>query len=230
MSENKMRGPDNKDAVFSIFDLSDFMRDVFFPGSVSPRTMGNLVVGRKSQYQCRDNNEWRHVRDDVYPWDWNPSRDWDNWNPGQRWKRDELQRFPNPAIAALGGVDIREENGSVVVDMDVPGINPDEINLEVHPEALVVKWEKSSNKKDMSQEEAKNSAGEKEQSKNVAPVENNQCKWVRKERMFCSFEKTIRLPGRVDTEKSAAVCRNGVLTITMPLVEDSQKKKLVIEK
>lgn len=48
--------------------------------------------------------------------------------------------------------------------------------------------------------------------------------YFRKERVFGSFRRTLRLPGEVDESKIEASFKRGVLTIDLPKTEAAQKK------
>ena len=52
---------------------------------------------------------------------------------------------------------------------------------------------------------------------------------VRKERSEGSFEKTIRIPTKVDQNALSATFSNGILTITMPKTEEAKPKKIEIK-
>jgi len=78
------------------------------------------------------------------------------------------------------------------VKLEVPGVEPKEINASVREWLLVITGEKTR------EEEEKNE------------------KFHRVERAWGAFTRTIPLPGPVDTEKTAAAFKDGVLTVTLP--------------
>jgi len=52
---------------------------------------------------------------------------------------------------------------------------------------------------------------------------------VRRERTVGSFEKTIRIPVKIDTEKINASFENGILSVTLPKAEEAKPKSITIE-
>jgi HSP20 family protein len=52
---------------------------------------------------------------------------------------------------------------------------------------------------------------------------------VRQERVLGKFEKTIRLPVKVDQNKINASFSNGILTVTLPKAEEAKPKTIAIE-
>ena len=54
-------------------------------------------------------------------------------------------------------------------------------------------------------------------------------KWQRRERAFGSFERTIGLPGAVDTENVEATCKLGVLTIKLPKAPELRPRKIEVK-
>jgi len=52
---------------------------------------------------------------------------------------------------------------------------------------------------------------------------------LRRERSIGSFEKTIRIPVKVVSEKISAKFTNGILTITLPKAEEAKPKAITIE-
>jgi len=108
----------------------------------------------------------------------------------------------NPAMQSLNEqfavhepeVDVAENEKFVIVRCDLPGIDKDKIDVEVKDNFLTLKGFRS-----VLQEEKNNSAG-----------------FVRMERRFGSFTKSLPLPAPVDESHAKASYLNGVLTIELP--------------
>ena len=90
--------------------------------------------------------------------------------------------------------DIYEENGEYHIEMDIPGYDKKDINIEVKDGYLTIKASKETE--------------DKEESKN----------YIRRERVVGSFTKSFAL-GDVDTDKIDAKFENGILNITIPKQE-----------
>jgi len=52
---------------------------------------------------------------------------------------------------------------------------------------------------------------------------------VRQERSTGDFEKTVRIPTKIEQEKISALFENGIMTITMPKSEEAKPKTITIE-
>ena len=98
--------------------------------------------------------------------------------------------------------DIYEENGEYHIEMDIPGYDKKDINIEVKDWYLTVKASKETE--------------DKEESKN----------YIRRERVVGSFTKSFAL-GDVDTDKIDAKFENGILNITIPKQEVVDNTKTI---
>jgi HSP20 family protein len=54
-------------------------------------------------------------------------------------------------------------------------------------------------------------------------------KWHRRERGFGSFERSLALPGPVDTDNVEASCKHGVLTIKLPKAPELRPRKIEVK-
>ena len=89
-------------------------------------------------------------------------------------------------------VDIYESNDSVVVKAELPGVEKDQISVEVKDGILSLRGERKFEKE------------VKEES------------YHRIERSYGSFQRSFSLPVSVDQEKVTAQFKNGVLEVTVP--------------
>ncbi|HMD52411.1 MAG TPA: Hsp20/alpha crystallin family protein [Solirubrobacteraceae bacterium] len=100
-------------------------------------------------------------------------------------------------------VDVVRDNGNLVVRADVPGIKPEEVKIEVEDDILTVSGE---------HEEEKEEKDEKGQH------------FLRRERRYGSFSRSMALPPGVDAKKIKAKTRDGVVEVTIPLPQATKKK------
>jgi len=101
--------------------------------------------------------------------------------------------------------DIAETDKEIVIDVELPGLNRDDIKVEVKDNTLTVTGErKQENKK-----------------------ENAEC--CRVERHYGKFERTFGLPDTVVDDKIAATYKDGVLTLTLPKTEKEIPKEIAVE-
>lgn len=99
-------------------------------------------------------------------------------------------------------VDIKEETDKFVLHADIPGVNPEDIEVNMEAGVLTIKGEKKS--------EAKT---EKEGYKRV-------------ERTYGSFYRRFSLPDSANAEAISAKSKNGVLEIVIPKREAVQPKRI----
>lgn len=101
-------------------------------------------------------------------------------------------------------VDIKEEETRFVIHADIPGVNPDDIDVSMEKGVLTIKGEKNT--------EAKT---EKDGYKRV-------------ERIYGSFYRRFSLPDTADNEAISAKSKNGVLEIVIPKREAIKPKKISV--
>jgi HSP20 family protein len=63
----------------------------------------------------------------------------------------------------------------------------------------------------------------------AARVEEPERSWHRVERRHGSFERTLRLPETVDAGKIEATSNHGVLTLTLPKIEEVQPRRIEVQ-
>ncbi|MFP5364323.1 MAG: Hsp20 family protein [Thermoleophilia bacterium] len=101
-------------------------------------------------------------------------------------------------------IDVIRDGDKLVMRADIPGIKPEEVRIEVKDDILTV-------------------AGEHEER-----TEEKDKDFVRRERHFGSFMRSMALPPGVDAEKIAAKTHDGVLEVTIPLPQESAKQPVQI--
>ena len=102
-------------------------------------------------------------------------------------------------------VDIYETNDSFVVSADLPGLNKDEIQIDLKDNTLTLKGEKKFEEK--------------------VSKDN----YIRVERAYGSFVRSFTLPQNVDPEKIKAKYKEGVLEMTIPKKEEAKPKQIKVE-
>ena len=102
-------------------------------------------------------------------------------------------------------VDIYETNDSFVVSADLPGLNKDEIQIDLKDNTLTLKGEKKFEEK--------------------VSKDN----YIRVERAYGSFVRSFTLPQNADPEKIKAKYKEGILEITIPKKEEAKPKQIKVE-
>ena len=110
----------------------------------------------------------------------------------ERFFEPEWPELPAAPADWAPSLDVSETKESVVVKMEVPGIDAKDIHVSLQETILTVKGEKKQEKEDKDE------------------------RYHRVERSYGAFTRTMRLPVAVDGSKVAAGFKNGLLTVTLP--------------
>jgi HSP20 family protein len=101
-------------------------------------------------------------------------------------------------------VDIKEEENQFVIHADIPGVNPEDIDVSMENGVLTIKGEKNTE----------------------AKVEKDNYKRV--ERIYGSFYRRFSLPDTADNDAISASSKQGVLNIVIPKREAIKPKKISV--
>ena len=112
------------------------------------------------------------------------------------------QLFNAPAYPAIN---IWVNDDGQIISAEMPGLSPEEINIDVTGDALSISGER---KPEPAAQDAY---------------------FHRRERSFGSFSRTIQLPFMVDTAKVEANFKNGILLIRLPRADADKPKKIIIK-
>ena len=103
-------------------------------------------------------------------------------------------------------MDIEDDDEQLRLSFELPGVNPDDVNVTVENGVLTVSGEKKFERQ----------------------TGNEQKGAYRVERRYGRFERSLTLPQSVDAEKVTARYDNGVLTLELPKSAESRKRKIEI--
>lgn len=121
------------------------------------------------------------------------------------------QGFPSRVFADheawLPAADVRRDGDGYVIEMEVPGFKPEEIDVEAHDNVLTIQGERSAET-----EEKKEDNG-----------------YIRRERRYGKFTRRFTLPAGADAEAIAAQVKDGVLHVTVPSATESSPQKITVE-
>jgi len=101
-------------------------------------------------------------------------------------------------------VNLYQTKDDVMVEMAVPGVNPDDIDIEITGDVLTVRGETKV------EEEKEDSA------------------YHLRELRYGSFSRTLNLPAKVEADKAKADFKNGMLTLTLPKAEEVRPKTIKV--
>lgn len=102
-------------------------------------------------------------------------------------------------------MDLVETDDTYRLQLDMPGMSRDDLNISYQDNELVVSGERTSDRREEGEE------------------------FVRVERSFGHFRRAFTLPKTVDAENIRATYDNGVLTITVPKTETEKPHQIDIK-
>ncbi len=143
----------------------------------------------------------------------------------------ENDSVQNPLLRP--SVDIKEDEKSIHVEAELPGLNEKDIDIQIEKGILTIKGEKIEEKQEKIEEkqekiEEKQEKIEENEEKQEAK-EDQAYKYHRVERRYGSFERSFKLPDYVKSEDAKASYKNGILKLEIPKEEAKAPKKLKIE-
>jgi HSP20 family protein len=102
-------------------------------------------------------------------------------------------------------IDLVREKDRYVLRADVPGIDPEEIKIEVEDGVLTISGEHAEEKEEKDKD------------------------YVRRERRYGSFSRSMTLPKGVEPDDIDATCKDGVLEVVVPAPKQEQKRAVTIK-
>jgi len=102
-------------------------------------------------------------------------------------------------------VDIYEDETSVIIKAEVPGIDQNDIEVRIEDNTLTLRGERKHDQ--------------------TVQKEN----YHRVERYYGSFQRSFSLPHSIDQGNVRATCDKGVLTVTLPKREETKPKQIKVE-
>jgi len=102
-------------------------------------------------------------------------------------------------------IDMYETPNDVVVKATVPGVKPEDIDITISGNTLTIKGEAKSEEK----------------------IEK--ADYLYQERRYGAFSRSVSLPTSVNADKAEAQFEHGVLTLTLPKVEEVKPKAIKVK-
>jgi len=99
------------------------------------------------------------------------------------------------------GLDVEDQEDKIIVRAEAPGFEPEDFDLEVRDNKLVLRASQSKEKR-----------------------EEGSRHWRRQE-LF----RSVPLPARIDEQRVDARYRNGILTITLPKTEQTKRRRIEVK-
>ena len=105
----------------------------------------------------------------------------------------------------LPSVDVYDGKEEVVLKADLPGVTPEDVDVEVDENVLTIRGERKSD------------------------YRADQERFYRVERPTGAFERSIALPAGVLADRIEASFEDGILTVRVPKAEEAKPKRIQIE-
>jgi HSP20 family protein len=101
------------------------------------------------------------------------------------------------------GVEIRERDGKILISADLPGMNKDDVKVDISDDAVTIEGERK-------QEREEREEG-----------------FYRSERSYGQFRRVIPLPEGARTDNATATFRNGVLEIVIEAPQTAKNRRRI---
>ena len=104
-------------------------------------------------------------------------------------------------------MDLYRSGDTFTVKMDLPGVDPKSIDIDVDDRVLTVRAERAAE---------------------VVDTDEDKNGWVSRERSFGTYARQISLGSGLDLAKIEANYVDGVLTLTIPVAEEAKPRKVAV--
>ena len=126
--------------------------------------------------------------------------------------REEMNRLFESPLAGLSQgfntwaptVDLFEDKNNFFVQLEVPGMKKEEIEVSLHEGTLIISGERK------------------------FEHESDERQTYRSERFSGRFQRSVVLPAAVAADKVTASYKDGILTVTLPKSEESKPKQIEV--
>ncbi len=110
-----------------------------------------------------------------------------------------------PLMREGPALDMYETDDAIKVEVSLPGVKPDEVDITVTGNTLTIKGERR------------------------AKEEIREENYYRREMRYGAFSRSVTLPASADTGKAEAEFEAGVLTVTFPKVAEAKPKQIEVK-
>lgn len=102
-------------------------------------------------------------------------------------------------------IDMYQTKDDVVVKATLPGIKPDEVDITITGDTLTIK-------------------GEHKEEQEIKKED-----YLYKERSYGTFSRSLLIPVQVKSDKAEATFEDGILTLTIPKVEEVKPRQIKVK-
>ena len=125
--------------------------------------------------------------------------------------QNELDRMLGTAFGSVGSaglyppVNVFDAADAFVVKAELPGVMPEQVQIEVENETLTLRGERALSEP------------------------SGEAAYHRRERGVGQFRRVVRMPGRLDPEGAKAEYRDGVLTVRIAKARETRPRRVEIQ-
>lgn len=116
-------------------------------------------------------------------------------------KPEELENQEEGQLA----IDVYETNGNIVVQSTIGGIRAEDLDISIENDLVTIRGSRENK------------------------IEKEGKKYFYQECYWGSFMRKVILPEEVDASKVKAVVKDGILTLTMPKISKTTKRKIAVK-
>ena len=160
--------------------------------------------GKEKNKEARELAPWRPFSD-LTRWERDMERMMDNFFDRRMRQWWPEKWFGSEGATTAPALDIYEDKDDLVVKAELPGLDKDNVEVNLTDHALIIKGEKK-----------------KEE-------ETRQENYFRSERSYGTFVRSLQLPKDVQADKVKATFKNGILEIRMPKTEEAKAKEIKVQ-
>ena len=161
------------------------------------------MADKAKEKESKAISPWRPFMD-LARWERDMDRMREDFFARSPWRMDRWFRGDDLDVRAPA-VDLFEEKDDIVVKAELPGIDKDNIEVNLNDSTLRIKGEKK--KEDEVKEE----------------------NYYRSERTYGSFVRSVELPKAVRADKVKATFKNGILEVRIPKTEEAKTKEIRVK-
>jgi HSP20 family protein len=122
----------------------------------------------------------------------------------ERAMNEDFFGFSTTNRGVFPGVSVFKGQEELLLTAEMPGVNKDDIHLEIKNDLFRVYGERRPD------------------------FDSKEVSTHRREREYGSFDRTLKLPFRIEAEKVVARYENGILKVNLPLAESAKTRKVQI--
>ena len=114
-----------------------------------------------------------------------------------------LGQTMSPGRATAMPIDLYRDEDRFVLNMDLPGVDPASIDVDVEDQTLTIRAERQ-------------------------PQEPQEAQWLARERATGTFARQLMLGSGVSVDNISASYADGVLSLTIPVAEEAKPRKIKV--